>query len=978
VGERIRRAAFFVAALAVLAAGPVHAQLRVVTYNTFSSGSTAAFTEPRAAIGTVFAGLAAQNRPGFAGPLDIVLLQEQENVATTALFRDLLNTTFGTATYASGTLNGASTGGGRPGVVYNSSAVELIAETAVNVTSSTGAARATIRYQFRPVGYDAAADFYVYNSHFKASDTTDDRSRRGVEAAQIRSNADALGAGVLAVYVGDMNLYRSTEAAFVNLTGTGNGQAFDPIDRVGSWTGGASFKDVHTQSPVTTSQFGGQVAGGLNDRFDFQLVTGGLLDGRGLDYIPGSYWAFGNTGSHVLSGALSSGSSAAGLRQYLPGYSESQAADVISAIMASSDHLPVVADYKLPARLAVTAPVLSGTALRNAALSGTFTVTNAAPARFAAGAETLDYTISAAGGLTASGSGSRPALSTAASHAFTVATASAGTRSGTLTVATSSPQAAAAAFTRAYTVEVLDTAQLQRIAYALPGAAFTGTFSFTGSTGHVASLPYNGGAIGDAAVGALVKVGVTSSSNSGNSRASQWPTGATTGSDAFTGAVDLGKYFEFTLTADPGHVLDMDSLTFGVGRSATGPRQWQWRSSVDGFAAAIDTYTSVHAGLTRSGGILANPDSDSSWTGNVLDLSAAAFQGLEALTLRFYGFNAEGTGGTGGLQGPLSFAGDVVTVTDSVPATIGPGGFLRVSNAAAAAGTQRAAASIASRVLSGAAGWSVSGLDVGTTVAAAATLSGTVSFAAAGRLNGTYTGTLTLGLEHAAQSLPGAAPGDLGTLSWNLSTTVVGNTGSGTAAVGAGQTYAGLGIGSSGDPGRLAQILAGTAATARTVSMSFAAAPVGSSLASGALSLQGTSGDALVLSLSYDAAVAAGLGPNVFLGWLDTRDGSGTAGQWINAVLGNSTNAVSLETGYAGSWAAYVGAFSVSGPAQALGAWGYDVATTTAWAVIDHNSQFGVVAAVPEPTAGMLAAIGLVGWLATARRRRAAARRPSA
>ena len=125
--------------LAALAAGPVHAQLRIVNYNTYSSGSTTAYTLPRPQIGTVFQGLAAQTRAGFAGPLDIVLLQEQEDVSTTtAAFRDLLNTTFGTASYASGTLNGSSTGGGRPGVVYNTSTVQLIAESSVNVTSSTG------------------------------------------------------------------------------------------------------------------------------------------------------------------------------------------------------------------------------------------------------------------------------------------------------------------------------------------------------------------------------------------------------------------------------------------------------------------------------------------------------------------------------------------------------------------------------------------------------------------------------------------------------------------------------------------------------------------------------------------------------------------------------------------------------------------------------------------------------------------------
>jgi hypothetical protein len=82
-------------------------------------------------------------------------------------------------------------------------------------------------------------------------------------------------------------------------------------------------------------------------------------------------------------------------------------------------------------------------------------------------------------------------------------------------------------------------------------------------------------------------------------------------------------------------------------------------------------------------------------------------------------------------------------------------------------------------------------------------------------------------------------------------------------------------------------------------------------------------------------------------------------------VLGNSGNLVALDGPFAGSWAAYAAAFDVASPTLALGAWGYDATTTTAWAVIDHNSQF-VVLAVPEPAAALLALLGLGVWLSRA------------
>lgn len=339
------------------------------------------------------------------------------------------------------------------------------------------------------------------------------------------------------------------------------------------------------------------------------------------------------------------------------------------------------------------------------------------------------------------------------------------------------------------------------------------------------------------------------------------------------------------------------------------------------------------------------------------------------MTFRLYGANAESTAGTGGLQGPLSFAGSVVTPDPGGGGSvnvIGPGGTITVTNAAAAAGTQRAAAAIASRTLTGHAGWSVGGLAAGASVAAGGSLSGTAAFNSTGLLNGTYTALFTLAFEHADQTLPGAATNDLGTLAWDLAATVAGRTGAGSAVVNPGASLAGLGIASAAARGTQAAIQAGTAGGARTVAMGFAASPAQGFFASDVLTLTGTAGDAIVLSLTYDPAALGSLAAgSLFVGWLDTRSGSPTSQSWINAVLGNSVNVVSRTTAYAGSWSAYQAAFSITAPASALGAWGVDTASGTVWAVVDHNSQF---AAVPEPSLGLAAAVLLgLAWLRQAR-----------
>ena len=184
---------------------------------------------------------------------------------------------------------------------------------------------------------------------------------------------------------------------------------------------------------------------------------------------------------------------------------------------------------------------------------------------------------------------------------------------------------------------------------------FTGTYSFASATGNVSSLAYNGTAIPNVTVGNLVKVGVTTSSSSGNFRATNFAT-ETLPFD-LNGAIDVSKYFEFSLTASTGYTLDMSSFTFGVGRSGTGPRTWEWRSSFDNYATALSNYTSLSAtGIANNSGVLTHTvDASESKTGNVLNLSSLT--GLTGISFRLYGYNSEGSSGSGGLQGPFTFAG---------------------------------------------------------------------------------------------------------------------------------------------------------------------------------------------------------------------------------------------------------------------------------------------------------------------------------
>jgi endonuclease/exonuclease/phosphatase family metal-dependent hydrolase len=435
---------------ALLLAAHASAQIRVVDYNT---GGAA-----RQGLGTIFAAMGAESVNGIAKAPDILALQEQESSAsTTQNIVDILNGIYGAGVYARATLDGGTSGAGRPGLVFNSQTVQLIAETTASTLSETGAQRQTLRYQLRPVGYDSAADFFVYSSHYKSSEGGTNVARRNGEAQEVRANADALGSAHL-IYAGDFNVYRNTEAMYQTLTAPGEGQAFDPLDRPGVWHDNAAFLDLHTQAPTTTARYFRQVTGGMDDRFDFQLVSAEFLDNEGLSYIGGSYRAFGNTGTHTFDGEIVTGSAAA-LQARLPGYTTAQAAAVLDALASASDHLPVIADYQVPAKMNVASGNIPARVIRDASVAVDVTVSNTAVVVAVAGADELDYVLITSGSLSGSATATDAALGTGNTHTITLDTSAVGNASGLLEVHSDSQSAANKDFAQELSFSVLDHAK---------------------------------------------------------------------------------------------------------------------------------------------------------------------------------------------------------------------------------------------------------------------------------------------------------------------------------------------------------------------------------------------------------------------------------------------------------------------------------------------------------------------------------------
>ena len=102
----------------------------------------------------------------------------------------------------------------------------------------------------------------------------------------------------------------------------------DPINQSGEWHNNWNYADIHTQSTRTANLPDGGSTGGMDDRFDFMLISDDLLDGA-LSYVPDSYQSFGQDGEHYNVSMLA-------VKNFsIPN-------DINNALYYMSDHLPVL------------------------------------------------------------------------------------------------------------------------------------------------------------------------------------------------------------------------------------------------------------------------------------------------------------------------------------------------------------------------------------------------------------------------------------------------------------------------------------------------------------------------------------------------------------------------------------------------------------------------------------------------------------
>ncbi len=167
-------------------------------------------------------------------------------------------------------------------------------------------------------------------SHLKAG--SDDADLRTSMAQNTMEFLDTYDDNNNYLMMGDFNLYSHLEGAYQSfLTYENESLRFnDPVNQYGNWHNNIDYSDYHTQSTHTSSN-GCASTGGMDDRFDFILISNNIKDGTKLvHYIEDSYWAVGQDGQH-FNRALNSSPT-----------NTSVPPEVLDALYNNSDHLPVM------------------------------------------------------------------------------------------------------------------------------------------------------------------------------------------------------------------------------------------------------------------------------------------------------------------------------------------------------------------------------------------------------------------------------------------------------------------------------------------------------------------------------------------------------------------------------------------------------------------------------------------------------------
>ena len=140
---------------------------------------------------------------------------------------------------------------------------------------------------------------YIYVAHLKSSEGTANELERLDMVSRFTADLATIPENSFVLFSGDLNLYSATEPAYQELLDATNAIVMrDPINTPGDWHNNDTFAGVHTQSTrISSGAFGAGAGGGMDDRFDFILISENMISNPKLRYVENSYKSYGNNGN---------------------------------------------------------------------------------------------------------------------------------------------------------------------------------------------------------------------------------------------------------------------------------------------------------------------------------------------------------------------------------------------------------------------------------------------------------------------------------------------------------------------------------------------------------------------------------------------------------------------------------------------------------------------------------------------------------
>jgi len=188
-------------------------------------------------------------------------------------------------------------------------------------------------------------EFKVYSIHLKASEGSDNETRRKLDAELLRRTVlNELSQNYHFFVCGDFNIYSSAEPAYLEFLAdqsstppgeNNNGRSQDFIGT--TWDHDDIPLTLYiylTQSTRTDTLPDSGATGGLDDRFDLILCSYALTNSTALEYISNSYTVYGNDGNHYNKAITD-----------FPVFDPPGPADA-NDLLNASDHLPVYVEFE--------------------------------------------------------------------------------------------------------------------------------------------------------------------------------------------------------------------------------------------------------------------------------------------------------------------------------------------------------------------------------------------------------------------------------------------------------------------------------------------------------------------------------------------------------------------------------------------------------------------------------------------------------